>query len=233
MADTTKPTGTGGTLIIRDVGTTITFLIQNTNGSTFVNGASWSGVVNGVSVGGSFSISGAQTITLGSWNVTSNQTVTLNMGDTGTSGLAGPTSVSRVVSRATAPGPTSPIAIDTLTMTSMRYRFSAGSNGGASIDSYQVGYGTNSSNPSTLVGSTGTTTISGLAPGTAYYVWSRAHNSVGWGPWSSRLSATTYAGARIRVAGAWKKAIAWVRVAGVWKKAQPWIKVSGVWKKTS
>lgn len=232
MTDYTVGTGTGGTLIIRDVGTTITFLLQNTNGSTFVNGARWTGVVNNVGVSGTYSISGAQTVTLGSWTVTTNQTVSAHIDSTGTVGLGGPADISHAVSRATVPGVTSPIGIDQVDMVSFRYRFSAGSNGGAAIDSYQIGYGLSSGNPTTFISSGGTSTITGLSPGTTYYVWSRAHNSVGYSPWSARLSTTTVAGGWVRVAGVWKKAIAWVRVAGVWKKAQPWVRVSGTWKKT-
>jgi hypothetical protein len=233
MTDYTTPTGTGGTLIIRDNGSTITYLIQNTNGSTFVSGASWSGIVNGVAVGGTYSISGAQTVTVGSWTVSTTQNIQFNIAATGTSGLGGPTTLNHTVSRATVPGVTSPIGIDQVDMVSFRYRFSSGSNGGSAIDQYQIGYGTNAGNPTTFLASGGTSTITGLSPGTTYYVWSRAHNAIGWSPWSARLSTTTAGGAKYKSSTGWKSAIPWVKVAGIWKKAQPWVKVSGVWKKTT
>lgn len=36
---------------------------------------------------------------------------------------------------------------------------------------------------------------------------------------------------KVKVNGAWKKAIAYIKVNGVWKKATPYTKVNGVWKK--
>lgn len=72
-----------------------------------------------------------------------------------------------------------------------------------------------------------------LIPGGTYYVWARARNSVGWGPWSASTKLTLIAGSRVLVAGAWKRAVPYVRVGGVWKVAEPWVKDLGVWKKTS
>ncbi len=99
MVDYTRGTGTSGTLIIRDNGSTVTFLIKNDQGATFTNGASWSGTVNGVHVGGTFSISGAQTVQVGAWAVAKSSSVSFGIGATGTQGLGGPTSFSAEISR--------------------------------------------------------------------------------------------------------------------------------------
>lgn len=73
----------------------------------------------------------------------------------------------------------------------------------------------------------------GLDPGTTYFFWARARNSVGWGPWSVVTKLNLIAGVRILVAGAWKRAVPYVKVGGVWKVAEPWVKREGVWKKTT
>lgn len=101
MVDFTKSTGTSGTLIIRDNGSNnVQLLLSNSQGATFAYGKSWSGRVNGVNVGGSFDIAGVQTVLLGSYTVTSTQDVTVAIGATGTSGLGGPTSFTKRISRA-------------------------------------------------------------------------------------------------------------------------------------
>jgi hypothetical protein len=73
-----------------------------------------------------------------------------------------------------------------------------------------------------------------LDPGKVYYFWGRARNSVGWGPWSPTASMLVLiAGARVLVAGQWKRAVPYVKTDGTWKVAEPWVKNAGVWKKTA
>lgn len=124
--------------------------------------------------------------------------------------------------------------VDSATQTSIHVKFNDGaSNGGASIDSRQIGYGNDPNTVQTTVSSDGDDTISGLDPAKTYYFWARTHNAQGWSPWSARSQADTTAGAKIRVAGVWSDAIPYVRVAGVWKLAQSYVRVAGVWKKTN
>lgn len=132
----------------------------------------------------------------------------------------------------TPPAPT-PLGLDTITQTSMRYRFSSNGDGGSPILEWQAGYGTSSTTVQTYLSSSGTSTITGLQPATTYYFWSRGRNAIGWGPWSVRNSAKTLAGAKVRVAGVWKDAIPYVKVNGAWKLAEPYVKVAGTWKKTT
>jgi len=75
--------------------------------------------------------------------------------------------------------------------------------------------------------------VYGMTPGATYYFWGRARNAVGWGPWSAVSSVDLIAGARVLVAGVWRKAVPYVRVGGVWKVAEPWVKDVGIWKRTS
>lgn len=139
----------------------------------------------------------------------------------------------QVTTLAYVPSPPTPKVLDTITQISAHYTFSDGSdNGGASVDSRQIGYGTDPKNVQTTINSDGDDVISGLKPGFTYYFWSRTHNVAGWSDWSSSKSAVTIAGSRVNVAGVWKIAIPMVRSGGVWKVAQPYVHTSGVWKKT-
>lgn len=237
MTDYTKATGATGTLIIRDNGSTVSFLIENTYASTYVYGAAWSGVINGVTVGGTYSIQGAQTVTLGTWTVSSSQSVNLSIAATGTSGIGGPTSLTATISRTVAPtvkvpaAPSEP-ALSAVTQTTVKVSFSDGANNGGAINERQISYGTTSAaSTSSKVGNSGTT-LTGLAPNTTYYVKARTHNSAGWGPWSAARAVTTVAGAWVNVNGVWKEAVPYVNVNGTWKVAQPYVNVGGKWTAT-
>lgn len=130
------------------------------------------------------------------------------------------------------PDAPTPIGLDNITQTSMRYRFSGNYDGGSPIREWQVGYGLDPNGSQFTVGSNGTTGIGGLAPGKTWYFWSRGRNDLGWGAWSARSSARTTAGARIKSNGVWKEAIPYVKVNGVWKITQPYVKKAGVWKQS-
>lgn len=92
----------------------------------------------------------------------------------------------------TVPQAPDPVTFSSLTGSSVVASFTINGTGGASIDSKQIGYGTNSGSPQYTVSSDGSTAISGLANGTKYYFWARVHNSQGWSAWSSVRSITTY-----------------------------------------
>lgn len=80
--------------------------------------------------------------------------------------------------------------ITELTSTSFRATFTDGS-GGATIDSRQLGYGISPTIQSTIISSDGSDIISGLTPGTTYYIWARTHNVAGFSPWSARATVVT------------------------------------------
>lgn len=151
-----------------------------------------------------------------------------------TTNSAGNTSLGPRVSATTLRTPSPPAAptITSITMTSVVVNFTPPNNGGSAITGYQVGYSTSSTGPSTTVSGNSPRSITGLQPGTTYYFWVRAQNSVGLGPWSAATTAQTVAGVMVKVGTEWKIAVPYVRVGGVWVIAQPWVRVAGVWKES-
>lgn len=133
---------------------------------------------------------------------------------------------------ATVPPAPTPLGIDTITSTSMRYRFSGNGNGGSAITQWQYAYNTTSDANAAgwvIKQGTGTDTITGLTPGTTYYVKSRGVNAVGAGPWSSVLSAKTLAGGLIYDGSAFQPARPFINVDGAntWVDAVGFINVDG------
>lgn len=183
--------GNAGILRVTDDGSTVRFYVINNSGSTYTGAYDWFGTVNGVGVGGRISISGAGTYLLGAWGVSYTQNVRIGQQDTGTWGLGGFAQFDTYIFRPTVPSAPSPIGIDQITATSMRYRFSGNSDGGSGILEWQAQTATNSGFSANVqtVSSSGTTTFTGLLPGNTYYARSRGRNGVGWGPWSSVISA--------------------------------------------
>lgn len=131
--------------------------------------------------------------------------------------------------------PTAPYvtAFTSKTMTSLVVEFIPQSNGGAAITGYQIGYGTVIDAPTTIVSAISPQLIENLEPGTNYYFWVRAQNSVGWSEWRGVYGTATLAGARILVGTEWKTAVPYVKDGGVWKIAQPWVRSAGIWRKTT
>lgn len=193
MTDYTKATGNAGTMMIRDTGTYVEAWIKCTSSGTFVNNASYTFKVNGTTYSGTYDYANAQGwLKLRSINVTTDQTVTFAIGDTGTNGLGGPTSMSASIARATIPSPPR-MTITNITNTAFYNTILDGPNGGAAIDARQIGW-SDASHPGTvqnLVSSDGSTQFTGFQPGTLYYLWARTHNVKGWSGWSSRYTITT------------------------------------------
>lgn len=148
----------------------------------------------------------------------------------------GPWSVRSSATTLRVPNPPTPPLLAALSQKSVGVTFSvATDNGGAPILEYNIGYGLVPTGPSsTVVGNPGTqNTIAALNPGTLYYFWVRARNSVGWSAWSNSRNIRTISGARVKVGAVWKEAVPYVKDGGVWKLAQPWSRIMGVWKKTT
>lgn len=138
-------------------------------------------------------------------------------------------------SATTLESPTAPSAplLSSITATSVDVAFTGNDNGGSAITAYQIGYGTSSTTPSTTVSAKSPQVVTGLIPGTTYYIFVRSLNSVGWSAWSKPTAMRTVAGAYILVGTVWKLAIPYVRVGGVWKMAEAWSRTAGVWKRTT
>jgi hypothetical protein len=82
----------------------------------------------------------------------------------------------------------------------------------------------------TVGGASTSIPITGLIPGTLYYVKLWAHNAYGWNADPVWKSFTTLPGVSVNVGGVWKNATPWVNVNGIWKPAVRYVNVGGVWK---
>jgi hypothetical protein len=133
------------------------------------------------------------------------------------------------------PGAPNAVTFSNVKQMSVTTAFKSGNNGGTAVLQEQLGYGLDPNTPATFVdaGNLNINFISGLSPGRRYYFWVRSRNVVGWGPWSTRSLVDLIAGARIRHAATWARAVPYVKVNGVWKVARPWVKNTGRWKETS
>jgi hypothetical protein len=197
MTDYTKATGSSGTMMIRDTGSTVEFWLK-AGSSTFAYDLSWGYYVNGAwSSYRNFSFqSGGAYQKLGSVSVTTDQTVGFRIADSGTSGLGGPTTFTIAVDRTSAPGTPGAWAIEQIFDTYVQGDTDSMPNGGLAIDQIQVRYDESSTAASPLYASDtnldGYFNITGLARGTTYYFWVRTHNAKGWSPWSARTSAKTH-----------------------------------------
>jgi len=240
VTEYTRSTGSSGTMLISDNAPgassgTIEFWINSNNGTTFDHELPWAATIDGSFQGWQeFDYNaGAGWQQLGVWNITYSQNVTFHLGATGTSGFGGPTNFTQWIQRATVPDPPSNPSFTNVKPTTIDVNWTPNGNGGASIDNYEVGYALTNTAPTSFVTSTTSPkTVTGLTPGTNYYFWVRAHNSVGWGAYSGPVLQQTIAGVRYKDGATWKIAVPYVRHAGVWKLARPYVKTLGVWKET-
>lgn len=161
-----------------------------------------------LSGGGSFSLEAVHTGgTLYFGRNTGNGGVTVhNEGGSWTGGICG------WITWATVPGATTPLEFTPKAGGTALVRFSGNSDGGAGILEWQIQIATNSGFTSGVqnFSSSGTSTLT-LTPGQQYWQRSRGRNEVGWGAWSSALSATMLGGGkRWDGANGWK-AVGWQR----------------------
>lgn len=185
MVDYDKSTGSTGLMRIKDTGTYVEFWLKASS-YTYNYQLPWGYKVNGVTdTNNSFRFeSSGSWQRLGRWNVTTDQTVTFYLYDSGTSGLGGPTTLSAAIQRSSAPDRPDAPRVDYIVSTEASVFTNDNSSNGISIDTRQIAYGKTYTASTTIVSSDGSTRITGLAPKTLYYAKSRAHNAKGWSPWS-------------------------------------------------
>ena len=191
MTDYFKDTGSTGQMLIRDNGTTVTFYINSGNSSSFNHQLPWGYIVNGANVGSleaDYS-AGMGWLLLRSFTVTTSQTVTFKLGDTGTGGMGGPTNFSVAINRVQKPNPPSAVTATAVGSTAINVKFTYGAANGDAVDSGQIAYSQNSNfSPATIIGANGSASITGLVRGARYYFKARNTNSAGtsdWGPTTS------------------------------------------------
>lgn len=131
--------------------------------------------------------------------------------------------------------PTAPQAplLASVTATTVDVSFYPNSDGGSAVTAWQIGWGTSSSAPTSTVSASSPQVLRNLTPGTTYYIFVRAQNSVGWSAWSKPTMMKTVAGAYILVGSTWKLAVPYVNVGGTWKIAEAWGRVAGTWSRST
>lgn len=185
-------------MYIHDDGTDIEFLVDAGQTSTWVSRMPWRYTINNktsawqyynhTSGGGMRSLG---TFTPGRYD----QTVKFELGDTGSYGLGGPTTLTANIKRVGAP-PQPPA----WRVTNLRDKSISGGpgatidNGGSALTKVELRYSTSPSGPWTTVTIPNNVqyTIGNLERGTKYYFSVRYTNAYGTSPWSSVETATTY-----------------------------------------
>lgn len=232
--------GTRGTLIIDDDGTYIRFYLSQGDSATFIGspGANWSGVVNGVGVGGKFTWAkgGGTRLIAGPWAVGYTQNISFSIGATGTQGFGGGATAYATAYRATVPGtPGTPVASE-ITPTSMRLSWGIPGNGGSGIDQMLLRRSLSSDLGGGYVdyplgGGVSTYVATGLDPATTYYWRVYAHNAVGYSAQSGVLAQMTASGAYASINGVWVPVPINVSNGSAWNALAPLVSDGSAWQR--
>jgi hypothetical protein len=240
VVDYLAATGSGGQMMIRDTGGAVEFWVKSGSSSTviYAPGADWSATA----ASGKFTYpTGAPWVRVGSINVSTSQTISFSIGNTGTSGLGGPTNMSAFINRG--PGATLPGQIvgqwaSNIQLNSFDINFGApASDGGSQIDFYLVRISKN--NPPDIAPYTDKATqtgtansFTGLEAGTEYFVTVYAHNAIGYSILAPPISVRTLGGSRFKLGGVYRFGIPYVKVGGIYKIVAPYVKVSGTYRRS-
>lgn len=235
MTDYNRAVGGAGTMTIRDDGATVSFIISCTDGATNVAAYGWSGVVNGSAVGGTVSLpAGFGSRVLGSWAVSTTQTVTFHQNATGTSGLGGAADHSANINRTPILPSQPPLPVfQAATFNTLTFGIGNPDTWGSgtpvtfehqvAIDDFvtilqQWKY------PSSPV------VVGGLNPGQAYRYRYRAESTVGAGAWSYGLQASTTTGLQVSDGTAWAAQVVDVSDGSKWVRQRVDVSDGSAWK---
>jgi hypothetical protein len=191
MADYTVDIGGSSTMMIRDTGSDVEFWFR-TGDQTWNNEQPWSYYANGSSSGTrEFRLlRGGNWQKFGEVRVTYDQNVSFTIYNTG---LGFPTyTFTHAINRSSVPPAPLMKSATAVSSSSIRVVFSGTGTGGSPILQWQIGYGTNSSGPSSTVTSDGDTVVGGFSSGQRVFFWARGRNALGWSAWSARREATTW-----------------------------------------
>lgn len=235
MTDYDFSTGTTGTVRIRVLSTTVEFWINAGQSVSWWGSVGYSWTSPNGNGSSSFGYpAGSGWLKIRTITVTSSGTVSINIGDTGTSAVGDPSNKSVYVSRASRPPtPDAPFfpQSNSIGHNTIGVQATDNGDGGSPITARQIGWGTSSSSPTNYINDdAGTAT--GLHLYTMYYFWYRVQNSEGWSPWSARSSARTLASGYLYLSG-WRPMVAYVKVNGVWRESIPYQKTFGAWHPSS
>lgn len=191
MVDYDKSTGTTATMRIRDTGTTVEFWFTSGNNSSYNHRLPWRFYINGVQGSWTYHRYTANKgwVRFGSWNVTTTQEVTFELGRSGTGGMGGPTTHKVTINRITGPPQTNPFIVSSATSSSVSGRATNNRTGGLPVLEWQIGYG---DSPRYIrhygnLDLNGFGTISkNIEPGSLLYIWNRLRTAKGWSIWSGR-----------------------------------------------
>ncbi|WDS52125.1 minor tail protein [Microbacterium phage UtzChips] len=223
-----------------DVAWSLRIVETTENGTYSYAAAPWSATIHGQTWSGSspYDFRSTDSITVGSGtkrvyhDANGYRTITFSgsvggstvIGSASTSGSLGLTRIPKV------PPAPKPLELTDIKATSMLFRFQSTGDGGSKTDSWQLQYSESSSfsSPTTL-SSSGTSTVTGLKSGTLYYFRARGHNTVGWGPWSSALSARTLAAFYYSDGTTWHSTEVYVSDGTRWHSVEVLISEDGDW----
>lgn len=170
-------------------------------------------------------------------NHTANGTKTINVQVGANFDILGATSYSYnftlpAIARNPPPAPTG-LTLDNITRNSMRYRFQSNGDGGSPIIRFQFQYSTTpgfTTGNSAWITSNGTSTVTGLKPGTRYYFRSQAVNAAGTSPSSNVLNSRTLSGAWISDGTQWLPADVLISDGTQWLPANVDISDGTTWR---
>lgn len=235
MSDTTRPVGTAGTMIIRDDGATVSFIIACSDGVTNTGSYTWSGVVNGAPVGGSTSLAaGFGSKVLGTWPVSSAQTVTFHQNATGTSGLGGAADLSANIAGGTVlPGqPPLPVfqGATPVTLTFGIGNPPSWGSGTPQTFEHQVSLDDFATILQQWQYPSSPVVVGGLTPGTLHYYRYRAVSSAGAGPWSYGQTGTTTTAVRVSDGSSYALNVVDVSDGSAWIRQRVDVSDGSTWK---